>query len=138
MVKYEIEKFNGSNFSLWKIKMRAFLRKNKCLEAIGKTPEEITNDKKWEEINYNVVASLHLAISDGILSSTNEKMISSKIWERLTKLYEAKSRHTKIFLKRRLCTLRMAESTTVTEHLNTLNTPFPHLTTMEHNIDEID
>ena len=59
---YEIEKFNGSNFSLWKMKMRAILRKNKFLKAIGKMPEEITDDKKWEEIKANVVADLHLVI----------------------------------------------------------------------------
>ena len=122
--KYEIEKFNGLNFFLWKMKMRAILRKNKFLEAIGKRPKEITDDKKWEEINDNVVADLHLAISYGILSSMNEKMTIAKIWERLTKLYEAKSRHTKIFLKRRLCTLRMAKPMTMIEHLNTLNTLF--------------
>ena len=71
---YEIEKFNGSNFSLWKMKMRAILRKNKFLKAIGKRSEEITDDKKWEEIKANVVADLHFAISDGILSSMNENM----------------------------------------------------------------
>ena len=75
--KYKIEKFNGINFSLWKMKMRAILRKNKCLEAIGKRAEEITNDKKWDEINDNVVADLHLAISDGILLSMNEKMTTT-------------------------------------------------------------
>ena len=94
--KYEIEKFNGSNFSPCKMKMRAILRKNMCLEAIGERPKEITD----------VVADLHLAISDGILSSMNEKMTAAEIWERLTKLYEAKSQCTKIFLKRRLHTIR--------------------------------
>ena len=42
--------------------MRAILRKNKCLEAIGKRPKEIIDEKKWDEINDNVVADLHLAI----------------------------------------------------------------------------
>ena len=136
--KYEIEKFNESNFTLWKMKMKGILRKNKCLEAIGKRPKEITDEKKWEELNDNVVANLHLAISNGILLSMNEKMTSTKIWERLTKLYEVKSQHTKIFLKRRLYTLRMVESTTVTKHLKTLNILFPQLTAMEHNINKID
>ena len=49
-------------FSLWKMKMRAILRMNKCLEDIGKRLEDIIDDKKWDEINDNVVADLHLAI----------------------------------------------------------------------------
>jgi len=32
--KYEIEKFNRSNFSLWKLKMKAVLRKEHCIVAI--------------------------------------------------------------------------------------------------------
>ena len=84
------------------------------------------------------MADLHLVILDGILPSMNEKMTTVEIWERLSKLYEAKSRNTKIFLKRRLYTLQMEESTTTTEHLNTLNTLFSQLTAMEHNINEID
>ena len=68
----------------------------------------------------------------------NEKMTTVEIWERLTKLYEAKSWHAKIFLKRRLYTLRMVESTTVTKDLNTLNILFSQLTVMEYNIDDID
>ena len=52
----------------------------------------------------------------------------------LTKLYEAKSMHNKIFLKRRLYTLRMAESTSMTDHINTLNTLFSQLTTLGYTV----
>lgn len=43
--KFEMEKFNWSNFLLWKMKMWAILRKNNCVEAIGERHIEITNDK---------------------------------------------------------------------------------------------
>ena len=51
-----------------------------------KRPEEITDDKKWEEMNDNAVVDLYLAILDGILSSMNEKMTVTEIWERLRKI----------------------------------------------------
>ncbi|PON56274.1 hypothetical protein PanWU01x14_182860, partial [Parasponia andersonii] len=60
----------------------------------------------------NVFANLHLALADGVLSSIEEKKSAKEIWDTLTKLYLAKSLHNKIFLKRRLYTLRMAELTT--------------------------
>ena len=44
--KFDIEKFNGSNFSLWKMKIKAILRKDNCLAAIGESPDEITDDSK--------------------------------------------------------------------------------------------
>lgn len=135
--KYDIEKFNGSNISLWKMKIKAILRKDNCLEAIGDKPTTIT-DEKWKEIDGNAIANLHLALADGVLSSVAEKKTAKEIWDTLTRLYEAKSLHNKIFLKRRLYTLRMAESTSVTDHVNTLNTLFSQLTTLGHKIEEIE
>jgi hypothetical protein len=57
-----------------------------------------------------------------------EKKTTKKIWDTLTKLYESKFLHNKIFLKRRLYTLRMAETTSVTDHINTIRTLFSQLT----------
>ena len=71
--KYEIEKFNGNNFSLWKMKMMAILRKNNCFAAIGERPMEITNDK-WNEIYRKAIYNLHLALADGVLSSVAKKI----------------------------------------------------------------
>jgi len=36
--KYEIERFNGNNFSLWKVKMKIILRKDNCLAVIEEKP----------------------------------------------------------------------------------------------------
>ena len=52
--KYKIEKFNRNKFSLWKMKMKAVLRKNNCLAVIGEKPTEITDDK-WNEIDGNAI-----------------------------------------------------------------------------------
>ena len=51
VTKYDIEKFNGTNFSLWKMKIRAIMRKNKCLTTIGDRPTDITDDSKWNEMD---------------------------------------------------------------------------------------
>ena len=129
VAKHEIEKFNGNNCLLWK------MRKNNCLVANGERPMEITNDK-WNEIDDNVISDLHLALTDGVLSSVAEKNTAKEIGDTLIKLYEAKSLHNKIFLKRKLYTLLMAESIMVTDHINTLKTLFSQLTMLSHNIEE--
>ena len=76
--KFEIQKFNGSSFSLWKMKIKTVLSKNNCLAAIDKRPEGIT-DAKWEETDGNVVANLYLALSDEVLSSIVEKKSTKEI-----------------------------------------------------------
>ncbi|KAE8673431.1 hypothetical protein F3Y22_tig00111783pilonHSYRG00232 [Hibiscus syriacus] len=84
----------------------------------------------------NAMTNFHLALADEVLSSIEEKKTVKEIWDHLTKLYEATSLHNKIFLKRKLYTLRMLESTSVTEHLNTLNTLFSQLTSLSCKIGE--
>ncbi|KAE8686001.1 hypothetical protein F3Y22_tig00111088pilonHSYRG00304 [Hibiscus syriacus] len=134
--KFDIEKFNGRNFSLWKLKMKAILRKDGCLAAINERPVDFAYDIKWNEMDGNAMANFHLALADEVLSSIEEKKTAKEIWDHLIKLYEATSLHNKIFLKRKLYTLRMPESTSVTEHLNTLNTLFSQLTSLSCKIGE--
>ncbi|KAE8711089.1 Retrovirus-related Pol polyprotein from transposon TNT 1-94 [Hibiscus syriacus] len=116
--------------------MKAILRKDGCLAAISERPVDFTDDNKWIEMDGNDMANFHLALADEVLSSIEEKNTAKKIWDHLTKLYEATSLHNKIFLKRKLYTLRMPESTSVTEHLNTLNTLFSQLTSLSCKIGE--
>ncbi|GJZ52427.1 gag-pol polyprotein [Tanacetum coccineum] len=99
-------------FSLWKLKMKAILKKDKCLAAIGERPAEVTEY--------------------GVLSSIEEKKTGKDIWDHLARLYEARSLHNKIFLKRKLYAIRMMESTSVTEHVNNLNTLFSQLTSLDY------
>ncbi|KAJ6885640.1 hypothetical protein NC651_026314 [Populus alba x Populus x berolinensis] len=135
--KYEIERFKGSNFSLWKMRIKAILRKDNCLAAIGDRPAEIIDNAKWNEMDANVIANIHLALADEVLSSVVKKKTAKEIWDTLTKLYESKSLHNKIFLKRRLYTLRMVETTSVTDNINTIRTLFSQLTTLGQQIEEM-
>ncbi|GKA47032.1 gag-pol polyprotein [Tanacetum coccineum] len=128
--KSEIKKFNGNNFSLWKLKMKAIFRKDKCLAAISERSAEVTDDSKWDVMDGNAIANLHLALADGVLSSIEEKKSAKEIWDHLARLYEARLLHNKKFLKRKLYALRMTESTSVTEHVNNLNTLFSQLTSL--------
>jgi hypothetical protein len=128
--KHKIERFKGSNFSLWKIKIKTVLRKDNCLVVIGDKPAEITDNAKWNEMDGNAIANIHLALANEVLSSVAEKKTAKEIWNTLTNLYESKFLHNKIFLKQRLYTLRMTEITLVTDHINTIKTLFSQLTTL--------
>lgn len=61
---------------------------------------------------------------DLVLSSVAEKKIAREIWNVLNKLSDVKSLHTKIFMKRKLYTFKMSESTLVIGHISTINALF--------------
>ncbi|KAE8729067.1 putative inactive receptor kinase [Hibiscus syriacus] len=69
----------------------------------------LCDDNKWIKIDENDMENFHLALADEVLSSIEEKKTSKEIWDHLTKLYEVTSLHNKIFLKRKLYTLREQE-----------------------------
>jgi hypothetical protein len=77
--KYEIERFNGSNFSQWKMRINAILRKDNCLAIIGDGPAEITDNAKWNEMDGNAITNIHIALADEVLSSVAEKKIVKEI-----------------------------------------------------------
>ena len=65
------------------------------LEAICDRLENV-EDKKWEQMDEDIVSSLHLVVVDNILSNISELQLIKEIWDTLTKLYEVKSLHKKI------------------------------------------
>ncbi|GKC54193.1 hypothetical protein Tco_1076938 [Tanacetum coccineum] len=106
--------------------MKAILTKDKCLAAIGERPVEVMDDSKWDQMDGNAIANLHLALADGVLLSIEEKKTAKDIWESL---------HNKKILKRKLYALRMTESTSVTKHVNNLNTLHFQLTYLDCKIE---
>ncbi|KZV44490.1 hypothetical protein F511_38488 [Dorcoceras hygrometricum] len=87
-------------------------------------------------MNDATISNIHLAVADGVLSSIAEIKSTKVVCHTLTKMYEVKSLYNKIFLKIKLYTLRMEESSSMTDHINTLNTLFAQLTSMAHIIEE--
>ncbi|GJV55262.1 gag-pol polyprotein [Tanacetum coccineum] len=101
-----------------------------------KTPYEkmLENDVEFGAPDNRSSGFLKLCV-DGVLLSIEEKKSEKEIWDHLTRLYEARALHNKKFLKRKLYALRMTESTSVTEHVNNLNTLFSQLTSLSCKID---
>lgn len=120
--KFEIEKLNESNLFLWQLKIKAILRKDNCLYAIEGRPANKT-DEKWKEIDEIAVANLYLTMTDSVLSKVTENKTAKEVWDALMDLYEVKSLHARVLLKRKLYTLRMSETMSAT-----MNTLFGQLT----------
>ena len=59
--------------------MKEILRKDKCLAAFNERLEEFTHDNKWNEMDENTIADLHLVLADEILSSVEENKTTKEI-----------------------------------------------------------
>ncbi|GJW04001.1 gag-pol polyprotein [Tanacetum coccineum] len=91
--------------------MKAILRKDKCLAAIGERPAEVTDNSKWDEMDGNAIANIHLAFQSrwNVLSSIGRES-AKEIWDHLARLLRWQRKliaHNKKYLKRKLYALRM-------------------------------
>ncbi|GJW39229.1 hypothetical protein Tco_0065074 [Tanacetum coccineum] len=127
-----IEKFSGkSNFSLWRIKIRALLKQQGIWAPIsGKKPADMT------DANYNLQeekahSTILLCLSDEVLDEVGDEETAAGVWKKLETIYMAKSLTNKLLLKQRLFSLRMKEGTSLKEHLDALNSILMDLKNVE-------
>lgn len=121
--KYEIEMFSGKNFSLWQTRMKDLLIQQgvqKALLGISKKPEKMSAED-WEEMDAKAASAILLHLSDEVIHNVLDQKSAEGIWNSLEKLYMAKNMTNKLYLKKDLYGLRMAENDDLLQHLNVFN-----------------
>src|ERR1044071_267512 len=121
--KLVIEKFDGSDFSWWKMQIDALLGQKDLdmvleekLEKMDEAEEALWNakDKKARGV---ITLLLTRSVAFNIMSETTARGMMLA----LSNMYEKPSAANKVFLMRELFTMRMKEGSSVTEYINNLN-----------------
>ena len=122
--KFEVEKFDGKiNFLLWKMRVTSLLVNEgsyQALQGIRKKPSTMDEDD-WKEIDGKAKATIILCLSDEVLYNVLNEDTAAGMWNRLESLYMTKSLSNKLYVKKQLYCLRMAEGTPILQHLNVFN-----------------
>src|SRR3954464_10360508 len=122
--KYEIENFTGVNdFGLWRLKMKALLVQQDCLEALK--GEAAMNAELMAAEKTNMIEKAHIAIllslSDKVLQQVSKETATSGLWVKLESLYMTKSLVNRLYLKQALYSLKMIEYKVLAEQLDMFN-----------------
>jgi hypothetical protein len=151
--RIEIEKFNGKNFELWKLKMEDLLVDKEQWIVVDPgtqhtgTPSTSTQatstqptstqttstpaigmlKEDWEKLDRRARSIIRLYLADSVLLNVSREPIAKELWHKLGNLYQSKSLVNKLFLQKKLYHLRMEDGDYVTEHLNAFNTPVSQL-----------
>jgi len=90
--RIEIEKFNGQNFELWKLKMEDLLVDNEQWATVdlGTKPTGVSTED-WEKLDRMARSTIHLCLSDLVLLNVSGEDSAKKLWEKLGNLYQSKS-----------------------------------------------
>src|SRR3954469_16360636 len=139
--KFEVEKFDGKiNFLLWKMRETSLLVKEgsyPALQGIRKKPSTMGEDD-WKEIEIKAKATIILYLSDEVLYNVLNEDTAAGMWNWLESLYMTKSLSNKLYVKKQLYGLRMAEGAPILQHLNDFNKIVSDLLALEVKMEEED
>ena len=87
--RIEIEKFNGHNFELWKLKMEDLLVDKEQWETV----DPCTNPtgvpiEDWEKLDRKERSTIRLCLSYSVLLNISREDSAKKLWEKLGNLYQ--------------------------------------------------
>ena len=100
--RFRVEKFNGQNYQLWKMRMEDYLyQKDLYLPLSGKTkkPTSMT-DTEWNILNRKALGTIRLCLATSV-ATTEDLMLA------LAKLYEKPSTLNKVYLMKSLFNMKM-------------------------------
>lgn len=136
--KIEIEKINGSNFELWKLKMEDLLVDHDLWIVVSGMKPTGMKQEDWDLTDRKSKGLIRLFLADSVLLNVHIAKTASSLWKRLVAIYQGKSLVNKLFLRKKLYTLRIREGGYVADHLNAFNMLIAQLTYVGVKIDEED
>ncbi|GFZ09851.1 PAM68-like protein [Actinidia rufa] len=139
--QFSVERFDGnSSFTLWQRRVKDILVQQGLAKALkGKDAKpETMKDDDWEELMMKCVSTIRLCIADNIINNVMDEDSASALWEKLEKLYLAKSLTNKLHMKRQLYRLKMEKGGSLMEHMNVFNGYLDQLRKVDVKIDEED
>jgi hypothetical protein len=86
--RIEIEKFNGQNFELWKLKIEYFLvdREQWAVVCPGTIPTRMTM-KEWQKIERRERIMIRLCLADSVFLNVSGEDSTKKLWDKLGIFY---------------------------------------------------
>jgi hypothetical protein len=122
--RIEIDKFNGKNFELWKLKIEDLLIKKEqwivvdpgtqptgtsstSTQAIGTQPTSTQTTstlatsmlkEDWEKLDVRERSIIRLCLADSVLLNVSGESTTKELWDKFGNLYQSKSLVKKLFL----------------------------------------
>ncbi|VFQ98166.1 unnamed protein product [Cuscuta campestris] len=133
--KFRIEKFDGTDFSWWKMQIEDLLVQKDLDVVLGDKPEKMS-DADWAGLDRKAMSVIRLSLTKNVAFNILKEKTAKGIMEALSNMYEKPSAANKVFLIRELVNTRMREGTSVTEHINKLNSILARLASVGIKFDD--
>lgn len=121
--RLQMEKLNGTNFKLWKLKMEDFpVDQDLCIVVFGIKPSSM-KDEAWVVLEIKAGHLIRFCLVGLVLLNVFGEYTIASLQKKLRKLHYAKSLVHQLFLQRESFALRLeVDDLNVVKHLNAFNT----------------
>ncbi|VFQ68701.1 unnamed protein product [Cuscuta campestris] len=133
--KFRIEKFDGTDFSWWKMQIEDLMVQNDLDVVLGDKPEKMS-DADRAVLDRKAMSVICLSLTKNVAFNILKEKTSKGIMDALSNMYEKPSAANKVFLIRELMNTKMREGTLVTEHINKLNSILARLASVGIKFDD--
>uniref|UniRef100_A0A5S6QLX5 CCHC-type domain-containing protein n=1 Tax=Trichuris muris TaxID=70415 RepID=A0A5S6QLX5_TRIMR len=134
--KLLITKLNGSNYQIWKLKMKVLLMKDGLWDVVNHVKPEPT-PQGWYQRECKAIAAICLTVEDDQLLHLMQHETAREMWQALQRLHERSSIGSRLYLKRKLYSMRFTHGS-MQAHLNAMLEIVAQLRGMGKNVEDDD
>src|SRR4051812_26864353 len=111
---FQIDKFGGDNFHLWKFKMRMILEEKDLWTIVNGTENRPADTDKlahatYEKRDNRALMIICLNLQDSEMSHIQSSTSAKEAWRTLKEIHEAKSVSNRLFLRKEFFTIKKVE-----------------------------
>lgn len=110
--KFQVRKFNGKNFPVWKEQMKAILKAKdiyKSIEEAKPVKEDAENRAAWEKADRQAQAHLLSSLDDKQVEQISHLSTSRDMWNKLCNVHDTKVKANKTVLQGEFFALSMTQ-----------------------------
>jgi hypothetical protein len=106
---FRVEKFNGQNYQLWRMKMEDYLYQKDLFLPLGGIAKKSTamKDEEWEVLDKKALGMMRLSLATLVDFNISKEKTTKELMDALAKLYEKPSTSNTIFLIKQLFNMNM-------------------------------
>ena len=134
--KIGIEKFDGSDFSFWKMQIEYYLYQKDLHEPLLRVMPDTMNMEQWKLKDRKALGMIRLTLSRNVAFNIIKEKTTLDLMKALSNMYEKPSAMNKVYLMRSLFNLQMSEGGSVVDHINEFNMILSQLSSVEINFED--
>ncbi|CAK9816176.1 Copia protein [Anthophora plagiata] len=132
-----IKQFDGSRYSVWKLRIHALLNELGVIQVINETaPERMTED--WRKAERIAKGTIIEYLSDSFLGFAKTEHTASEILKKLDSIYERKSLATQLAIRKKLLGLKLESDQSLIKHFTVFDDLMTELSAAGAKLDESD